>query len=94
MSRATSFASVVQQLAQSAGVAMGALVLEIERMGRPGAQVVAEDFPVAFLIVAAIAACSTFIFMRLPKGAGASLSAKAEPVGTDQKTASEPAPFS
>jgi hypothetical protein len=32
--------------------------------------------------------------MRLPKGAGASLSAKAEPVGTDQKTASEPAPFS
>jgi hypothetical protein len=73
---------------------MGALVLEIERMGRPGAQVVAEDFPVAFLIVAAIAACSTFIFMRLPKGAGASLSAKAEPVGTDQKTASEPAPFS
>ncbi|MET0157024.1 MAG: DHA2 family efflux MFS transporter permease subunit [Methyloceanibacter sp.] len=94
MSRATSFASVVQQLAQSAGVAMGALVLEIERMGRPGAQVVAQDFPVAFLVVAAIAASSTFIFMRLPKGAGASLSARAEPVGTDRKTASEPAPFS
>jgi len=94
MSRATSFASVVQQLAQSAGVAMGALVLEIERMGRPGAQVVAVALKVELLIVAAIAASSTFIFMRLPKGAGVSLSAKAEPVGTDRKTASEPAPFS
>jgi EmrB/QacA subfamily drug resistance transporter len=94
MSRATSFASVVQQLSQSAGVAVGALVLEIERMGRPSAQVLAEDFPPAFLIVAAIAASSAFIFMRLPKGAGASLSAKAEPVGTDRKTVSEPVPFS
>jgi hypothetical protein len=94
MSRATSFSSVVQQLSQSAGVAVGALVLEIERMGRPGAQVLAEDFPAAFLIVAAIAASSAFIFMRLPQGAGASLSAKAEPVGTDRKTVSEPASFS
>jgi EmrB/QacA subfamily drug resistance transporter len=94
MSRATSFASVVQQLSQSMGVAIGALVLEIERMGRPGAQVLAEDFPAAFLIVAAIAASSIFVFLRMPKGAGASLSAKAEPVGTDRKTVSEPAPFS
>jgi hypothetical protein len=31
--------------------------------------------------------------MRLPKGAGASLSARAQPVGADQKTAPEPAPF-
>jgi EmrB/QacA subfamily drug resistance transporter len=94
MSRATSFASVVQQLSQSMGVAIGALVLEIERMGRPGAQVLAQDFPAAFLIVAAIAASSIFIFMRMPQGAGASLSARAEPVGTDRKTVSEPAPFS
>ncbi len=34
MSRATSFASVAQQLSLSAGVAVGALVLEFERMGR------------------------------------------------------------
>jgi EmrB/QacA subfamily drug resistance transporter len=34
MSKATSFASVAQQLSMSAGVATGALVLEIERMGR------------------------------------------------------------
>ena len=35
MSRATSFASVVQHLSLSAGVAFGALVLEVQRMGRP-----------------------------------------------------------
>ena len=33
MSRATSFASVAQQLSMSAGVAVGALVLELERTG-------------------------------------------------------------
>ena len=94
MSRATSFASVAQQLSISTGVAVGALVLEIERMGRPGAHVLAEDFPLTFLIVAAIAASSALIFMRLPRGAGASLSAKARPVGADRETATEPAPFS
>jgi EmrB/QacA subfamily drug resistance transporter len=93
MSRATSFASVVQQLSLSAGVAMGALVLEIERMGRPDTRVVAEDFPLAFLLVGAIAASSALIFMRLPKGAGASLSARTRPVGADRETAPEPAPF-
>jgi hypothetical protein len=94
MSRATSFASVAQQLSLSAGVAMGALVLEIERMGRPDARVLAEDFPLAFFLVAAIAASSALVFMRLPKGAGASLSARARPIGADRETASEPAPFS
>lgn len=94
MSRATSFASVAQQLSLSAGVAVGALVLEMERMGRPDARVLAEDFVLAFLLVGAIAASSALIFMRLPKGAGASLSARAQPVGVDQKTAPEPTPFS
>ena len=90
MSRATSFATVAQQLSLSAGVAVGALVLEIERMGRPDARVVAEDFALAFLLVAAIAASSALIFMRLPKDAGASLSARARPVGADRETASNP----
>ncbi len=93
MSRATSFASVAQQLSHSAGVAVGALVLELERMGRPDASVVADDFPLAFILVAAIAASSALVFMGLSKDAGASLSARARPVGADQKTAEEPAPF-
>ena len=44
-------------------------------MGRPDSSVVAGDFPLAFLLVAAIAAGSALIFARLPKEAGASLSA-------------------
>jgi EmrB/QacA subfamily drug resistance transporter len=88
MSRATSFASVAQQLSLSSGVALGALVLEVQRMGRPDAAVLAGDFPLAFILVAAIAASSAFVFARLPKEAGANLSARARPVGAEQESAS------
>jgi EmrB/QacA subfamily drug resistance transporter len=81
MSKATSFASVGQQLSMSAGVAVGALVLEFERMGRDTPDVVASDFPAAFLVVAAFAASSAFVFLRLPKTAGSSLATRARPVG-------------
>ncbi|MGI8725869.1 MAG: DHA2 family efflux MFS transporter permease subunit [Methyloceanibacter sp.] len=87
MSRATSFASVAQQLSLSAGVAIGALVLEFERMGRDHATVVAGDFPAAFVIVACLAASSALIFLQLPKGAGASLAARARPIGPSEKAA-------
>jgi EmrB/QacA subfamily drug resistance transporter len=90
MSRATSFASVAQQLSLSAGVAIGALVLEAQRMGRGDMDVVASDFPLAFVLVAAIAASSVLIFALLPKEAGANLSARARPVGVQE----EPAPAS
>ncbi|MGZ8417226.1 MAG: DHA2 family efflux MFS transporter permease subunit [Methyloceanibacter sp.] len=83
MSRATSFASVAQQLSLSAGVAIGALVLEAQRMGRGGTDVVASDFPLAFVLVAAAAASSALIFAMLPKGAGASLSSRARPIPAD-----------
>jgi len=90
MSRATSFASVAQQLSLSAGVAIGALVLEAQRMGRGSEDVVAGVFPLAFVLVAAVAATSSLIFAMLPKGAGASLSARAHTVGVQD----EPAPVS
>jgi MFS family permease len=77
MSRATSFASVAQQLSMSAGVAVGALVLEFERHGRPETAVHAGDFTAAFIVVAAISTTSALIFMMLPKEAGRSLSAPA-----------------
>jgi MFS family permease len=87
LSRATSFASVAQQLSLSAGVAIGALVLEFERMGRDHAAVNAGDFPLAFIIVAALAASSALIFMSLPKDAGASLAARARPIAQPAKAA-------
>jgi len=85
MSKATSFASVSQQISMSAGVAVGALVLELQRMGRESHEVLASDFSLAFLIVAAICACSALVFIRLPKDAGASLSRKAHKLGEPDK---------
>jgi EmrB/QacA subfamily drug resistance transporter len=84
MSRATSFASVAQQLSLSAGVTAGALVLEIQRLGRHDISVEASDFPWAFLLVACIAASSALIFARLPKDAGSNLSARARTVGAEE----------
>ena len=89
MSRATSFASVAQQLSLSAGVAVGALVLEIQRHGRPDMAVQSSDFATAFIVVGAISAASALIFMMLSKSAGASLSAPARPLAA----AREPAPI-
>jgi EmrB/QacA subfamily drug resistance transporter len=83
MSRATSFASVAQQLSLSAGVAIGALALELQRMGRHDTSVEADDFPLAFVLVSVIAASSAFIFARLPKDAGSNLSGRARKVGED-----------
>jgi EmrB/QacA subfamily drug resistance transporter len=87
MSRATSFASVAQQLSLSAGVAIGALVLELQRVGRHDINVEASDFPLAFVLVAAIAASSALIFARLPKDAGAALSARARHLGAEEQIA-------
>jgi len=87
MSKATSFASVAQQLSISAGVAVGAFVLEIERLSRGTHEVIASDFPPAFILVAALAGSSALVFMRLPKNAGASLSVRAHKVGETRKSA-------
>jgi EmrB/QacA subfamily drug resistance transporter len=89
MSRATSFASVAQQLSLSAGVAVGALVLEMERHLRADEAVHTQDFATAFFIVATISALSAAIFLRLPREAGASLSAPARAVGAAQDSASQ-----
>jgi len=73
VSRATALVSVAQQLAISAGVAVGALAVELTVELRGGGALQAGDFPPAFLAVAAISAVSVLIFMRLPADAGAEL---------------------
>ena len=73
MSRATALVSVAQQLAVSAGVALGALAVELTVQFKGGGALEASDFPPAFLAVAAISAFSVFIFMRLPPDAGAEI---------------------
>jgi EmrB/QacA subfamily drug resistance transporter len=73
MSRATSFASVAQQVALSLGVAIGALILQAARGLSGETQFVQSDFAIAFWIVAAIGATSVIWFLRLPIGAGEAL---------------------
>jgi EmrB/QacA subfamily drug resistance transporter len=74
MSHATSLSSAIQQLALSLGIAVGAFALEASATARGGSGLSAVDFAPAFLIVAAIAAVSSFIFARLRPEAGAEMS--------------------
>ena len=62
VSRATSLVSVGQQLAISAGVALGALAVELTVRFKGHSTLEAADFPPAFLVVALISACSAVIF--------------------------------
>jgi EmrB/QacA subfamily drug resistance transporter len=73
ISPATALLSVVRQLALSAGVAFGALVVELVLHLRGGGALQASDFQPAFVAVAVISALSAFIFLRLPADAGAEL---------------------
>ncbi|GIK79089.1 MAG: DHA2 family efflux MFS transporter permease subunit [Pseudorhodoplanes sp.] len=74
MSRATALASVGQQLSLSAGVAVGAFAVETSLHMSGSTEIGAGDFAPAFLLVGAISAASVFVFMRLPRDAGAELS--------------------
>jgi len=73
ISRATSIVSVAQQLAISAGVAFGALAVEITLRLTGHTELGAADFPPAFLAVALISVCSALIFARLAPEAGAEM---------------------
>jgi len=74
VSRATSLVSVAQQLAISAGVAFGALAVELSVRFRGEGELGAHDFPPAFLAVAIVSALSILFFVRLSPHAGAEMS--------------------
>ena len=76
VSRATALVSVGQQLSISAGVAIGALAVELTVRFRGDGTLQAADFPPAFLAVAIISALSVLIFARLPADAGAELAGR------------------
>jgi EmrB/QacA subfamily drug resistance transporter len=88
MSRATSFASMAQQLSLSAGVAVGAVVLHLAmaaRGGGGGGTLAAVDFVPAFLAVGACAGLSALAYLRLPADAGAEVSGHGAAVPTAQE---------
>jgi EmrB/QacA subfamily drug resistance transporter len=73
MSRATSLISVGQQLSTGAGVAIGALAVDLTLWWRGQDTITAADFQPAWLVIAAISATSCIVFWRMPADAGAAL---------------------
>jgi EmrB/QacA subfamily drug resistance transporter len=73
MSRATSFASMAQQLWMSLGVGVSALLLHIVQ-GVKGGPLGAGDFTPVFVINAAITLAALAVFARFPEDVGSELS--------------------
>ena len=73
---ATALSAVGQQLSLSAGVAIGAAVVEAMVALNGRQTITAADFPAAFLVVAAISAASALVFLRLPRNAGEELAGR------------------
>ena len=76
MSRATTLVSVNQQLAVSAGVAVGAFSVESTLWIRHMNELTADVFAPAFLVVALISTMSAFFFWRMPDDAGHEISGR------------------
>jgi hypothetical protein len=90
LSRATSFASMMQQLSLTVGVGTGALLLNLSIAARGDDHIVAADFTAAFFAVALVAALSVLAYLPLAADAGAEVSghrllapAGARPTGLD-----------
>ena len=74
MSRATSLVAVAQQVSISAGVAIGALAVDLTLVARGQTKIAsATDFQPAFIAIAVIAAIASIVFYRMPPEAGADL---------------------
>ena len=76
MSRATTLVSVNQQLAVSAGVAVGAFSVESTLWIRHINELTADVFAPAFLVVSVISMTSAFFFWRMPDDAGHEISGR------------------
>src|SRR5579871_6468353 len=76
MSRATTLVSVNQQLALSAGVAVGAFSVETTMWLRHVSELNATVFAPAFLVVSLISAASCYFFWQMPDDAGHEISGR------------------
>jgi EmrB/QacA subfamily drug resistance transporter len=74
MSRATTFASMMQQLSLSFGVGLGAVILNITMHVKQSAALSADDFWPGFVAVSALSMISILFFIPLPKNAGEEVS--------------------
>ncbi len=76
MSRATSFASVSQQMSGALGVAVAAVCIQVIQVGFGDQTLTARDLSTAFVLVAIVSSLSTLIFIRLKPDAGSALAGK------------------
>jgi len=76
MSRATTLVSVNQQLAVSAGVAVGAASVETTLWWHHATELTAGVFAPAFVVVALISAASAYFFWQMPDDAGHEISGR------------------
>ena len=74
LSRASSFASVVQQVSGSVGVAFSAIILETLQWIRGDGHLAVVDFQIAFGLVALVIAGSTLLHRQLDPAAGSDVS--------------------
>jgi EmrB/QacA subfamily drug resistance transporter len=76
MSRASSLSSMFQQLAQSLGVGLAAILIHYTLAWRHSPKLVAADITPAFAIVALLSLLSILFFAPLPANAGAEVSGR------------------
>ncbi|MEO6946989.1 MAG: DHA2 family efflux MFS transporter permease subunit [Nitrobacter sp.] len=89
MSRATTLVSVNQQLAISAGVAIGAFSVESTMLFHHSTELTAADFGPGFLVVSVLAAMSAYYFFRMSADAGHQVSGRRMVVISDPTRESE-----
>jgi EmrB/QacA subfamily drug resistance transporter len=73
ISRATSFSAMAQQLSQSVGVGLAALIVHLSLMWHERTTLVAGDVALAFFVLGSLSFLSAYIFWRLPAHAGAEI---------------------
>ena len=77
MARATSFSSMMQQLMQSIGVGLTALVVHISTVAHGHGDIIhASDVSYGFFAIGALSALSVIIFYLLPPTAGSELTGR------------------
>src|SRR3981189_1646929 len=87
MSRATTLVSVNQQLAVSAGVAVGAFSVESTMLLHHVSELSATDFVPAFIVVSIISTISAYFFYQMPADAGHQVSGRGVIVVTSSERA-------
>jgi EmrB/QacA subfamily drug resistance transporter len=90
MSRATTLVSVNQQLAVSAGVAVGAFSVESTLWYHHTSELIASDFAPGFIVVAIISTVSSYFFFQMPTDAGHQVSGRGVIVVTSPERDAEP----